>query len=166
VRRLVFAAALLVVILVVGGFWVTRATAREATPATAGAGGGEMTLVLVEHSENATDVDVDGNGPSVGDLRVWGPNPLFDEADTADTGARTQGACVALNADFDCVLTETIIFPDGSTLQFQGVERGTEHSERTIVGGSGQYLGAVGVMQVEPTDDLFLWTKTITYSLR
>jgi hypothetical protein len=58
-------------------------------------------------------------------------------------------------------LLETIVFPDGSTLELQGVQPGTPmESTRTIVGGSGIYLGAYGVVTVEPTDDLEHWTKT------
>ena len=34
-------------------------------------------------------------------------------------------------------------------------------SERTIVGGSGRYLGATGTMTAVPSADLLLWTKTI-----
>lgn len=162
-RRLMFVGVIAALGIIAGGLWMGRATAQDATP---GAGMDGATLILIEHSDNATDVDVDGNGPSVGDLRVWGPNPLFDESDTADTGAVTQGACIALNAEWDCVLTETILFPDGSTLELQGVERGSATSTRTIVGGSGAYLGATGVMTVEPTADLSLWRKTIVFGDR
>lgn len=162
-QRLMLVGVVAALVAIAGGLWIGRATAQDATPTAAVDG---QTLVLIEHSDNATDVDVDGNGPSVGDLRVWGPNPLFDESDTADTGAVTQGACVALNAEWDCVLTETIVFPDGSTLELQGVEHGSATSTRTIVGGSGQHLGATGVMTVEPTGDLSLWRKTIVFGDR
>jgi hypothetical protein len=37
---------------------------------------------------------------------------------------------------------------------------------RTIAGGSGRYLGAIGTMSVEPNADLTLWTKTITLEFR
>ncbi len=68
----------------------------------------------------------------------------------------------ALNASFACVLTETITFPDGSTLQFQGVgQGGTTPSVRTIVGGSGAYLWATSIAAVAPTDDFKLWTRTL-----
>jgi hypothetical protein len=54
-----------------------------------------------------------------------------------------------------------MLFPDGSTLEFQGIERGSAPSARTIVGGSGRYLGAIGTMTAVPSPDLTLWTKTI-----
>jgi hypothetical protein len=119
----------------------------------------DITLVLVEHAGQVTNVDQGEPGTSPSDLIVWGPNPLYDEADV-DTGATTQGVCTAIHSG-DCLLLETIVFPDGSTLELQGVQPGTPmESTRTIVGGSGIYLGAYGVVTVEPTDDLEHWTKT------
>jgi hypothetical protein len=162
-RPLVFCALLVIVVLTVSGSWVAETVAQDATPMPLAADGDGTALVLVEHNETETVVDVGGPGRSVGDMRVWGPNPLYDATDSSDTGARTQGVCIALNAAFDCVLTETIVFPDGSTLELQGVGPGTGSSERTIVGGSGDYLGATGVMAVEPTADLRIWKKTITF---
>lgn len=150
-----------IAILITGTVWATRTAAQSATPAAAEPG--EMTFVLNEHNLNMTDVDLGDAGPSAGDLRVWGPNPLFDEANTTDTGATSQGSCVAMDAEFTCVLAETIVFPDGSTLEMQGVQPGKPvPSMRTIVGGSGQYLGATGTIAVSPTEDLTVWTKTIT----
>ena len=69
---------------------------------------------------------------------VWGPNALFDEANVADTGATTQGFCVALDATGTCKLTETILFADGSTIGLQGIQAaGSGESTRTMVGSSG-----------------------------
>lgn len=131
------------------------AIAQPATPSAT------TTLKLVEHAVHLTTVDHGDPGPSVGDVQVWGPNPLYDEHDNADTGATTQGICTALNAAFDCIVTETIVFADGSTLQIQGVEVATAPSRRTIVGGSGDYLGATGTVSVEPTRAQSRWAKTI-----
>jgi hypothetical protein len=83
----------------------------------------------------------------------------------ATPGAVTQGSCFAFDDSSNCVGTEAIVFADGSTLHFQGVERGGGvPSMRTIVGGSGRYLGATGTMSVEPSADLALWTKTIEFA--
>jgi hypothetical protein len=138
--------------------------AQSATPdATAGT----QTIVLVEHADAVTQVDLGPEGVSPGDVMVWGPDALYDAANTTDTGATTQGSCFALNANFDCVAQETIVWPDGSTLEFQGIELGGGvPSTRTIVGGSGRYLGAIGTMSAEPNADLSLWTKTITLDFR
>jgi hypothetical protein len=141
------------------GTWASplppAAIAQEAMPPAT------TTLHLVEHAVHLTTIDHGDPGPSVGDVQVWGPNPLYDERDNADTGATTLGICTALNAAFDCIVTETILFADGSTLQIQGVEFAAAPSHRTIVGGSGDYLGATGTVAVEPTEDQSKWAKTI-----
>jgi hypothetical protein len=135
-----------------------RVTAQEASPIA----GRTETMILVEHSSGATNIIRDEAGPAAGDMRVWGPHPLFDETNQSDTGATTQGTCIALNADFACLVNETIAFPDGSTLEIQGIqEPGAEQSRRTIVGGSGIYLGTAGTITVEPTGDLTRWKKTL-----
>ncbi len=159
---LLLTATLIVAGLVVGASWVARTAAQSATPSARAGNAKVESLVLIEHNDHTTTLDLAESGPSAGDLRVWGPNPLYDQANTSDTGATTQGSCVALNANFACVLTETIVFPDGSTLQFQGVEHGgSTPSVRTIVGGSGAYLGATDIAAAAPTDDFALWTRTI-----
>src|SRR5215212_726063 len=99
-------------------FAVTGAMAQISTPTARPATGTER-LVLIEHNEQMV-VDLGDPGDSDGDLRVWGPNPLFDAENAEATGASTQGTCVSLNAAFDCVAAETVIFPDGSTLEIQG----------------------------------------------
>jgi hypothetical protein len=158
---------LVVVVAILGGLgvgaWLTSiARAQSATPEAAS---GTQMIVLVEHADAVTQVDLGPEGVSPGDVMVWGPDPLYDEANATDTGATTQGSCIALNANFDCVAQETIVWPDGSTLELQGVELGGGvPSMRTIVGGSGRYLGATGTMTAEPNADLTLWTKTITIS--
>jgi 3D (Asp-Asp-Asp) domain-containing protein len=147
----------LVALIIASGTWLVSTSAQIATPAT-----GTATLILIEHADRVTEIDLGEPGSSVGDLLVWGPNALYDETDTSDTGATTQGTCIAFNAASDCIASETIVFPDGSTLELQGIERGGGvPSARTIVGGSGRYLGAAGTMAASPSADLMLWTKTI-----
>ena len=158
-----FALGVLTLVLVGGGVGIARGQAQSATPLASGA---DSPLILIEHAERVTDVDLGEPGPSIGDMIVWGPNALYDETNAEDTGAVTQGACIAINAASDCVGNETIVFADGSTLEFQGVERGGGASSlRTIVGGSGRYLGSAGTMSVSPSADLTLWTKTIEVSM-
>ncbi|MDF2760916.1 MAG: hypothetical protein K0S99_3551 [Thermomicrobiales bacterium] len=87
---------------------------------------------------------------------------LRRKSDVKDTGATTQGTCIAFNANGDYLTVETILFLDGSTLEFQGIERaGGVPSARTIAGGSGRYLGAIGTMTAARPADLLLWTKAI-----
>jgi Flp pilus assembly protein CpaB len=161
-RPVILGAVVLAVIAVVvaGTTWVTHTAAQSSTPVMGQSG--MTTLTVNEHNLNMTDVDLGAAGPSAGDLRVWGPNPIFDEANATDTGASSQGSCVSMDAEFNCVLAETMVFPDGSTLEIQGVRPGRPvPSMRTIVGGSGEYLGATGTIAVSPTEDLTVWTKTI-----
>jgi hypothetical protein len=139
----------------------SRAAAEGGTPVGTPAGRTE-TLVLVEHNDNIFALDQDPAGPSVGDWQVWGPNPLYDEANAADTGATSQGTCFTLHTAADCYANETIVFPDGSTLEIQGVESADgQPSRRTIVGGSGRFQGATGIVRVAPTADETEWTNTI-----
>jgi hypothetical protein len=148
----------LVALVIASGTWVVRVRAEMATPASAA----NARLNLVEHADLVTEINLGEPGPSIGDMLVWGPNAFYDEADVNDTGATTQGTCIAFNANADCLAAETILFPDGSTIEFQGIEHGGgEPSTRTIVGGSGRYLGAIGTMAAVPSADLLLWTKTI-----
>ena len=118
-------------------------------------------IVLVERAVNVTNLDLGDPGPSTGDMIVWGPNALHDDLNVTDTGATTQGFCVALDDTGICVLTETILFADGSTIELQGVQAaGSGASTRTIVGGSGQYLGVTGTVGIQPSEDLATWVKT------
>lgn len=136
---------------------VAGVSAQDATPVTSPT---TETFTLVEHAINVTVVDVGEAGPSAGDITVWGPDPFFDEANEVDTGAFTQGSCLALNGNFDNHCTETVVFPDGSTIAIQGVQLGNgDPSLTTIVGGSGRYLGATGTVTVTPTENDTIWTK-------
>lgn len=134
------------------------AIAHDATPPVGNEP--DITMVLVEHADLVTNIDLGDDGPSAGDMIIWGPDPLYDETNTTDTGATTQGTCTAISSG-DCLLIETILFPDGSTLELQGIQPGEPvASTRTIVAGSGTLLGARGTVRVEPTGDLHYWTKS------
>jgi hypothetical protein len=144
-------------------FGVSLAVGQEATPIADGA---VMTFTLVERALNVSIIDVGESGPSAGDLTVWGPDPLYDAANEVDTGALTQGSCLALNAEGDNHCTETIVFADSSTLAIQGVQLGGGGpSLTTIVGGSGIYLEAHGTLTVTASDDFLLWTKTFEITI-
>jgi hypothetical protein len=141
---------------------VVNVAAQGATPVVES---GATTFTLVERALNVTTVDVGEPGKSAGDLTVWGPDPLFDEANEVDTGAVTQGSCLALNTEGDNHCIETVVFPNGSTIAIQGVQSGDgSPSLTTIVGGSGDYLGATGTVLVDASDDFTLWTKTFDIS--
>ena len=73
-RTLVALAALVIA----SSAWVTRTSAEMSTPA---AGAGAATLILIEHADLVSEIDLGEPGDSVGDMLIWGPNALYDEAD-------------------------------------------------------------------------------------
>jgi Dirigent-like protein len=164
---------LLAIILAVLSFGIVSEGSFEAYPGAttvevAPAADGEATsFVLVERAASITNLDLGDPGPSAGDMIVWGPNALYDESNTTNSGATTQGFCVSLDSTSQCLLTESIFFEDGSMLQLQGIQAaGSGASTRFIVGGSGLYLGATGIVHIEPSDDLTTWIKTFEVKLR
>ena len=76
------------------------AIAHDATPTVGNEP--DITMVLVEHADLVTNIDLGDDGPSAGDMIIWGPDPLYDETNTTDTGATTQGTCTAI-ASGDCL---------------------------------------------------------------
>src|SRR5687768_12456226 len=90
--------ALVGLVVIAGGSWRARAEAQMATP---GVPDRAATLILVEHADLVTEIDLGEPGSSVGDMLVWGPNALYDGDNSIDTGATTQGTCIAFNANAD-----------------------------------------------------------------
>jgi hypothetical protein len=135
-----------------------------ATPEAVTASTATVELMLVDQSRNVNNVDFGNDGLTPGDLIVWGPDPLYNADDLQDTGSVTYGSCVMVNTDGDCMAQETFIFADGSTLEVQGLEFGaTTPSVKTIVGGSGIFLGATGTLTDIPDANRTTWTKHIEY---
>ena len=152
------AALMLICLLAPVGAGFVRA--QDATPQASGVGE-PHTMVRVEHAIHRTTVDLGTPGPSIGDMLIWGPNPLYDEANVTDTGATDTGTCVWFDTAGDCLFYESIVFPDGSTMQTQGIQPAAAvPSEQVIIGGSGKYRGVTGVIHIVPSDDFRTWTRT------
>jgi hypothetical protein len=150
-----------------GDGWAAVEEPAVAAAAAPAAGRVTTNLVLVERTTSLMNVDLGDPGPSAGDIGTWGPSALYDEANVTDTGATSQGVCIALDTTGACKVAETIVFPDGSTIEAQGVlPAGSGISNRTIVGGSGLYLDATGSIEVEPSPDFTTWTKSIVVEHR
>jgi hypothetical protein len=135
-----------------------------ATPEAVTASNAPVELMLIDQSRNVNNVDFGNDGLTPGDMIVWGPDPLYNADDLQDTGSVTYGSCVMVNTDGDCMAQETFIFADGSTIEVQGLEFGaTKPSVKTIVGGSGIFLGATGTLTDIPDENRTTWTKHIQY---
>jgi hypothetical protein len=67
----------IVALVIASGAWEVRAQAEMATP-TSSSG---TTLILVEHADLVTEIDLGEPGPSIGDMLVWRPHALYDEAE-------------------------------------------------------------------------------------
>lgn len=135
-----------------------------ATPEASPAASAPVELILVDRSRNVNTVDFGNDGLTPGDMIVWGPDPMYNADDLEDTGSVTYGSCVMVNTDGDCMAQETFIFADGSTIEVQGLEFGsTKSSVKTIVGGSGIFLGITGTLTDTPDANRTTWTKHIEY---
>lgn len=161
--RIRYTVAIVAIALLTSGGIVGLARASTgATPQASPATGAPTTLVLVERSLHTTNVRRNPATLAAGDMVVWGPNPVYDATNTTDTGATTQGYRVYLNAAGASVGNETLVFPDGSTLETQGSAPSAQvmTSTRTIIGGSGRYRGATGTETVQGAADHSTWTET------
>lgn len=167
--RMVRGLVLLVALIGMAGMGVARAQDATpevpvATPEAVTSTGAPVELKLVDQSRNVNTVDYGNDGLTPGDLIVWGPDPLYNADDMQDTGSVTYGSCVMVNTDGDCMAQETFIFTDGSTIEVQGLEFGaTKPSIKTIIGGSGDFLGATGTLTDIPDENRTTWTKHIEY---
>ncbi len=154
--RLILPIAVLLILTSVGAGGLA---AQEATPA------GPDALVFVEHNDLVQTIDLGDPGDSVGDILVWGPNPLYHASNETDTGAIMAGECITLPGDGYQHCAMTFVLPDGSQLTAQGLQRGHETSVSVITGGTGNYLGATGRLTSEPSFDLSLYTHTIEFGV-
>lgn len=161
--------ALLVASISLVGLGITNAQdatpeVAVATPEAVAANNAPVELELVDRSRNVNTVDFGNDGLTPGDMIVWGPDPLFDADNQVDTGAVTYGTCIMVNTKGDCMAQETFIFADGSTIEVQGLEFGaTVPSAKTIIGGSGDFLGVTGALTDIPDANRTTWTKHIQY---
>ena len=167
--RMLRGLAMLLAVICLMGVGVARAQDATpelpvATPEAVTASTAPVELKLVDQSRNVNTVDFDNDGLTPGDLIVWGPDPLYNADDMQDIGSVTYGSCVMVNTKGDCMAQETFIFADGSTFEVQGLEFGdTTPSVKTIVGGSGIFLGATGTLTDIPDENRSAWTKHIEY---
>ena len=96
-------------------------------------------------------VDVEGDGPSPGDIYVF-RNKLFDgQGDTAEKVGQAVGRCNLIRPatkSFVCTIVSTLkegsITTDGILTNAKGVT-----SVQSVTGGTGEYVGATGEGSLE-----------------
>ena len=116
-------------------------------PAPAGGVAADSRLVIrvVERAITDTEIDLDPQGDSIGDLIAFG-NPVYDEQNQAQVG-QSQGSCVRVVPGqlYECAWTT--ILPDGQ-ITVQGPFADAGNTVLAITGGTGAYAGASGEMSL------------------
>jgi len=104
------------------------------------------TIRVVEHADTDVTTDNAPPGDSVGDILTFA-NALFDESNTRQVGTN-QGYCVrvVVGQSYECMWTA--FFEEGQ-LMVEGPFFDTKGSTLAITGGTGDFEGARGQMQLE-----------------
>jgi len=129
------------------------ATAAFLTAPTAAAD--PIVLTVIEHATTDAVADIGAKGDSAGDILTFA-NDVFDASNTNKVGT-DQGVCIRVlpKVSWDC--RWTLNLPEGQ-LMVQGPFFDQANSVLAIVGGTGQYAGARGDMQLNhivPDDSSF-----------
>jgi hypothetical protein len=105
-----------------------------------------QTLRVVERALTDATTDNAPPGDSAGDVLTFA-NPLFDESNTRQVGTN-QGYCVRVVAgqSWECLWTA---FLENGQLTVEGPFFDTKGSTLAITGGTGDFQGARGQMQLE-----------------
>jgi hypothetical protein len=108
------------------------------------------TIHTVEHADTDVTTDNAPPGDSVGDILTFA-NALFDESNTRQIGT-DQGYCVRVVAgqSYECIWTA---FLEDGQITVEGPFFDTKGSTLTITGGTRDFNGARGQMQLEFRDD-------------
>ncbi|HEX2619902.1 MAG TPA: allene oxide cyclase family protein [Phototrophicaceae bacterium] len=106
---------------------------------------GENTIHVIEHATTDVVTDTGEEGDSVGDVLTFA-NEVFDEANATKVGT-DNGYCIrtAVGAAWECHWTLTL---DDGSLTVDGPFYDAGDSTLAITGGTGEYAGAKGQMQL------------------
>ncbi len=107
------------------------------------------TITVIEHATTDTVIDHGKEGDSIGDGLAFS-NELYD-ADNAEVVGHSQGSCVRTEPGKAWECTWTNILPNGSIV-VQGPFLDAGDSTLAITGGTGEYSGATGQMQLKARD--------------
>lgn len=122
------------------------ASVLAATPLAAGAA---ETLHLVERASNEHVIDTPPAGDSLGDQLVF-VNPMFDAANQKEVGTGN-GSCVRTMVGKTWYCNWMIHLAHGQ-LAVTGTYPDEGDAEFAVVGGTGRYSGARGVLKVHARD--------------
>ncbi len=102
-------------------------------------------LHVIERAINDIPVDLGAKGDSVGDQLVFS-NPVYDGDDKVQLGM-VQGVCVRIEVGKFWECRSTFLLQKGMiTVQGRFADRDQKLSSLVITGGTGEYLGAKGLM--------------------
>lgn len=132
---------------------VTPASGASSRPDD-GQGGGNHTLRFDVHFRdfNKNYVDIGAPGPTVGDLLVF-RDRLFDPVSHQQVGVEG-GTCTItdVQAGFQTHCVGTVMLADGQ-ICFQGLATDAAVKPLAVVGGTGKYQGASGVLTLVENGD-------------
>lgn len=106
-------------------------------------------IQVVERALTDSTLDLGVHGDSVGDLLTFA-NPVYDAANKTKLGS-DQGYCVrvVVGKSWECSLT---LLLKGGQITIEGPFYDEGDSLMSVTGGTGQYIGAKGVMKLHPRD--------------
>jgi hypothetical protein len=106
-------------------------------------------IQVVERALTDATLDLGVHGDSVGDLLTFA-NPVYDSANKTKLGG-DQGYCVrvVVGKSWECSLT---LLLKGGQITIEGPFYDEGDSLMSVTGGTGQYIGAKGVMKLHPRD--------------
>jgi hypothetical protein len=120
--------------------------AAAAGTVPAGAGGGPTVISVVERATTDEVIDVGAAGDSAGDLLTFA-NKLYDETNTSKIG-RDEGSCIRISPArgiWHCGFTSWL---GGGSVTVEGAFYDTRESNFAIIGGTGSFRNASGVMHL------------------
>jgi allene oxide cyclase len=106
-------------------------------------------IQVVERALTDATLDLGAHGDSVGDLLTFA-NPVYDSSNKTQLGS-DQGYCVrvVVGKSWECFFT---LLLKGGQITTEGPFYDDGDSLLAVTGGTGQYLGAKGVMKLHSRD--------------
>ena len=138
-KRFAVIAALAAVVVLVAGMVAQARSPHRARRAT--------TVHVIEHATTDKVVDIGAAGDSTGDLITW-HNQLFNSANVSKVG-RDQGECIRISVAAGSWECTWINWVPGGSITVEGPFFDTKDSTLAITGGTGNYAGAGGSMQLQ-----------------